>query len=193
MIMASKKEEIIIRPAKTSDIKDILEIQKDLLLRDKKRNSMGKKGFLVYPVNEEELKGIIKKGQNFFLVAEGKEGIIGYALTYDLEDWRKNTPRWDKKVRADDTIKNHLLNDKIIYFRHIARKPNYSGIGKRLEEQIYTLAKTQGYKDIIGEILEKPVLNVKSKEIHEQRGYRKIGKVEYSDGNIWGLYEKRLI
>ena len=187
-----KQEEVVIRPAKIEDIPGILSVQKKLLLGNKKGNDIRKKGFLVYSVREEELKKIISQRQNFLLVAEGKEGIVGYALAYDLEDWRKNKPGWDKEVKTDSDAKNHLLKDRILYFRHIARTKQYLGIGKRLEEQIYALAESQGYQDVVGEILENPVLNEKSKEIHEQRGYRRIGQVAYSDGTLWGLYEKQL-
>jgi hypothetical protein len=54
------------------------------------------------------------------------------------------------------------------------------------------LAKSKGFTAVIGEILEKPILNEISKKVHEQRGYERIGEIKHSDGKIWGLYKKVL-
>src|SRR3989344_4724025 len=90
--MIKKEEDIVIRPAKARDIKGILAVQKALLLKNKSQTNVGKEGFLVYPVEEEELRRMINREQNFLFVAEGARGIVGYALACDLEEWRKNKP-----------------------------------------------------------------------------------------------------
>lgn len=187
-----KNRELIICKARQEDINGILTIQKEFLLGNKKSTKIQKKGFLVYPISKEELKKSINNPKNIILVAKGKEGIVGYALTYDLNKWKKNKSKWATGVTTSIEIKMHLSKDRILYFRHIARKEEYPGLGHKLEEKIYTLAKNQGYQSVIGEILEKPISNEKSKQIHEKRNFRKIGEVDYRDGNLWGLYEKIL-
>jgi len=190
--MKTKEENVAIRPAKEEDIKGILKVQEELLIKNKTQNEVGKNGFLVYSLKEEELKNMISLKQNFLLVAESVREIVGYALAYDLNVWRKNKPQWDEEITADTSIKNHLSKNKIIYFRHIARKSQNPGVGIKLEEKIYEMAKHKGYQFVIGEILERPILNEKSKTVHEQRGYKRIGQVDYPDGKVWGLYEKKL-
>jgi hypothetical protein len=187
-----KEREVIIRPAKYEDIKGILAVQKELLLGDRRGTDVQKRGFLVYSLNEIQLKNVISNNQNFLLVAEGKEGIVGYALASDLDEWRKNKPHWDEEVTAGTEIKKHLFKDRVLYFRHIARRDDFSGVGGKLEEEVYALAKNQGYQSVVGEVLERPVPNERSKQVHEKRGFRKIGEVDYRDGNVWGLYEKEL-
>ena len=60
--MIKKEEDIVIRPAKARDIKGILAVQKALLLKNKSQTNVGKEGFLVYPVEEEELRRMILSG-----------------------------------------------------------------------------------------------------------------------------------
>ncbi len=184
--------DIIIRSVELEDIPGILEVQKDLLLKNKTIVSAKKEGFLVYPIKEEELEEIILSESVFLIVAEDKRDIVGYILAYDLEDWRKIKPKWDKRILVIPKVKDHLNKDKIIYFRHVARKFSYAGVGFKLEENIYLLAKNKGFKWAIGEILERPLINEESKKAHEERGYIKIGQADYLDGNFWGLYEKEL-
>jgi L-amino acid N-acyltransferase YncA len=185
-------EDIIIRPAELEDIPGILEIQRGFLLKNKTIKSAERDGFLVYPLKEEEIEGIVLSESSFLFVAEDKGVVVGYALAYDLNNWRKFKSKWDKRVLVVTQIKNHLQKDKVLYFRHIVRKLNYSGVGEKLEEQVYSVAKSKGFQFVIAEILERPILNKKSKEAHEKRGYVKIGQADYMDGNFWGLYEKEL-
>jgi L-amino acid N-acyltransferase YncA len=185
-------EQIIIRPAEQKDIAEILKIQENLLLKNKTIKSALKEGFLVYALKEDELKEIINSGKDFLIVATENGLVIGYALAHDLNEWRKNKSKWDKRIIVSPKTRDHIYSDKIIYFRHIARKPDYVGVGKMLEEQIYSLAKNKGFKYVIAEILEQPISNDKSREIHEERGYLKIGQANYLDGNFWGLYERIL-
>lgn len=186
-------DEIIIRSAELKDIPGILDVQKDLLLKNKTLKSAEKEGFLVYPLKEEELKDVINSKKYFLVVVEDGEKVVGYALAYDLNDWRRKKLRWDKHAIVLPKVRTHLLTDKILYLRHVARKSEYSGVGEKLEEKIYSLAKDSGFKYVVAEILEMPILNKKSKEAHEKRGFTKIGQTDCFDGNFWGLYEKELV
>ena len=185
-------EDIIIRSAELEDIPGILDVQSSFLLKNKTVKAAERDGFLVYPIKEEELEGLILSKNSFLLVAEDKGVVVGYILVYDLNNWRKLRPKWDKRVLVTTQIRNHLQKDKVLYFRHIVKKLNYSRVGEKLEEQIYSVAKSKGFQFIIAEVLERPIQNKKSKEEYGSRGYIKIGQADYLDGNFWGLYEKEL-
>jgi len=185
-------EEVIIRSAEQKDISGILEVQKGQLLKNKSLRSAEKEGFLVYPLSEDELKNLISSEDVFSIVAEFGGKIVGYALAYDLKKWREVKPKFDKRILVTSSVKNHLIDDRVIYFRHVARFDNFSGVGKSLEEEIYSLARKRGLGFVIAEILESPLKNRKSLEVHKKRGFVKIGHVDYLDGNFWGLYEKKL-
>jgi hypothetical protein len=182
---------IEIRPAKEEDIPSILFIQDSFLLSND--DDLEKRGFLVYPITEFELKEIINNKNNLLLVALNEKEIIGYALLYDLDEWKRVKPSWNRQILIDDKIKDTLFKNRTLYFRHIARKEGYPSVGKQLEEKAYGLARNIGYKFVIGEILEKPYSNELSKKVHEARGYKRIGEVKYPDGKLWVIYKKELV
>jgi L-amino acid N-acyltransferase YncA len=182
-------EQAIIRNAKKEDIKEILKIQNELLLSNRERD-LKKDGFLVYPITSKEITNLIESNLNIIIVAVYENKVIGYGLTYDFNEWIKL--KKEIRIETGSLIKHHLLNDRVLYFRHIARKDKFYGLGKQIEEEVYKKAKNKNYKFVVGEILEKPILNEKSKEVHIKRGFVKIGQITYGDGKIWGLYEKKL-
>ena len=117
-------------------------------------------------------------------------------MTYDLENWRKSNPDWEKRVELINKEKSWLLEKgKVLYFRHVAVKkfPENKGIGARLEYKVFFEAKQKGYKEIIGEALEYPIENKASLDFHKKIGFEKIGTIKESDNKlIWGLYKKDL-
>lgn len=185
-------EDVIIRSAEQKDILEILEVQKDSLLKNKTIRSAEKDGFIIYSISEDELRGLISSNCCFLIVAVHQDKVVGYALAYDLNVWRKIKTKWDKRSLVTNSVKNHLIMDKVLYFRHIVRDNSFKGVGARLEEEIYSIAKKKGFEYVIAEILESPLKNKKSIEIHEKRGYAKIGYLDYLDGYFWRLYEKKL-
>jgi len=182
--------QIIIRKAVVEDITGVLDLQNQFLLRNAKEKGIEKRGFLVYPVTSKELEKIISNNLNILVVAIYEEKIVGYGLAYDWKEWKKI--KKEMSIKASDSVKKHLSKDKILYFRHIARKIEFPGVGELIENKVYDIGKKKGYNAVVGEILEKPILNEKSKEVHEKRGFKKIGQVDYKDKNLWGLYEKEL-
>jgi len=195
MIGVDQESDLEIRPARKEDIQGILAVQKDLLLESKanlEKRLLEKEGFLVYPVGEKELKQLIDNPSNILLVARSQGNIVGYALAYDLSSWRQSKKDWDLEFHAESTTKKHLSENKVLYFRHIARKKGFSGIGEKLEENVYAIARSQGYKTVVGEILEQPIQNTASITIHKTRDYGRIGQITHKDGMIWGVYEKNL-
>lgn len=185
-------EDVIIRPGDLEDISGIMKVQDDLLLKNQTIKSAEKNGFLVYPIKEEELEDVINSSEHFLFVAiDGKE-VVGYALAYPLDEWRNIKLKWNKRIIVSPKTRDHLDKDRVIYFRHIARKTNYPGIGALLEKEVYSSAKEKGYGFVVTEILEHPISNEISKKVHEEKGYLKIGQANYLDGNFWGLYELEL-
>ncbi len=185
-------EDIVIRPADVEDISGIMKVQNDLLLKNQTIKSAEKNGFLVYPIKEEEFEDVINSSEHFLFVTIVKKEIVGYALAYPLEEWRNIKFKWNKRIIVSPKTRDHLDNDKVIYFRHLARKSDYSAVRARLEEEVYSFAKSKGYLFVIAEILEHPLSDENSKKLHEENGYVKIGQTNYLDGNFLGLYEKEL-
>lgn len=159
-----------IRSAKEKDASEILFIQDSLILSNNREAE--EHGFLVYPISKSELKKLIRDKNNIVLVAEENKKIRGYALAYDLNEWKKIKHEWESAVK----LTSANLESKVLYFRHIARLKGSEGVGKKLEEAVYTLAKKRNYEIVIGEILEKPIANKVSLAKHLERGYKKLAK-----------------
>lgn len=202
-----------IKEAETEDIAGIISILKENLLpreildrekrgpylknTGKKIEDFSEKGFLVKAFSEEELKNIIQDRENHItLIAQENDNIVGYAMTYDLKDWRKHNPDWEKLIEFIDKEEGKLLEkENILYFRHIATKQfsKIKGVGAKLEYKIFFEAKQKGYEEIIGEALEHPIENKASLDFHKKIGFKKIGTIkEFENELVWGLYKKDL-
>src|SRR3989338_209005 len=101
------KERILeIKEAGLEDVLGIISVLKENLLpmelldkekRDFYLKSVGKKiedfsekGFLVNSFSEEDLENVISdKEKHIILVAKENEEVVGYAMTYDLKNWRE--------------------------------------------------------------------------------------------------------
>jgi hypothetical protein len=182
---------INIRYADEKDIPEILSIQSELLIENKQnKENLEKEGFLVYPLDKPHLKSIILDKSNILLIALNNKQIVGYALSYDLGNWKKLKSNWENQIKIDKSTKEEINSKKVIYFRHIARRKGFKGIGWELEKKMFNIIKQRNYQLILAEILESPYTNTISKELHKQRGFEKIGEVDYKDGRLWGLYKK---
>ena len=165
----------------------------------KKIEDFSEKGFLVNSFSEEELKDVLlDREKNITLIAKENNEIVGYALAYNLEKWRKCKPDWEKRVELNDEKEKQMFEKKnILYFRHIATKQSSKNksVGAMLEYKMFSVAIQKGYKEIIGEALEHPIENKASINFNKKIGFKKMGKVkEIKNENelIWGLYKKNL-
>lgn len=209
----SKESPLEIKEAGLEDVYGIMSVLKENLLpkelldqekrvfylknAGKKIEDFSTKGFLINSLSEEELKDILLDKENHItLIAKENDDIVGYAITYDLENWRKCKPNWEKTVELIDKEKDHVLTkEKVLYFRHIATKhlSKNKGVGAMLEYKVFFEAKQKGYKKIIGEALEYPIENKASLDFHKKIGFKKIGTIKESKNDlIWGLYKKDL-
>jgi len=185
-------EEIKIALAKLEDIEGILAIHDEVFLPNRKKDELEEKGFLLSPINAEELKTAIQDTDNFIvLVAKKENKIIGHVLAYDLNMWRKLKPKWDEKIEPRDNY-DQILKLKVIHLRHIARKDTAKGAGHQLLEYLLQTAKAKGYDMVIAEILEKPHDNKISKKLFQNRmKFKKVGTI-YKDKTVDGLYARAI-
>lgn len=209
----NKEQPTEVREAEIEDVAGIISILKENLLpsellnketRDlylkntgKKIEDFSTKGFLVHSFSEEELKNILFDKENHItLIAKENDDIVGYAMTYSLENWRRCKPDWEKTVELIDKEKDSLFKkEKVLYFRHVATKrfSKNKGVGAMLEYKVFFEAKQKGYRKIIGEALEYPIENRASLDFHKKIGFKKIGTIKESENElIWGLYKKDL-
>lgn len=172
---------------------------RDIYLRNtgKKIEDFSAKGFLVHSFSEEDIKNILLDKENHItLIAKENDDIVGYAITYNLENWRKCKPDWEKTIEIIDKEENPMLKkEKVLYFRHIATKhfSKNKGVGAMLEYKVFFEAKQKGYEEIIGEALEYPIENKASLDFHKKIGFKKIGTIkEFGNELVWGLYKKDL-
>jgi hypothetical protein len=109
------------------DINGIIKVQntvfidKDELIKDP---TLSERGFLLYKTSIEELEKIISNpSSHIFLVSKEGEKVIGYLLTYSLEEWIKDKPSWREGVVLDQDVSSDFLDKKTIYIRQIAVLP----------------------------------------------------------------------
>jgi hypothetical protein len=175
------------------DINQILDIQKNFLLRNKKTKQISNNGFLINKVSKKDLFFAIKnsKKYSFLLVAKNKnDHIVGYFLAYDFNFLIKKNP--DLFINTLSNIRK-FKNKKILYGKHIVSDGTIKGIGTSLNNVMFSIAKEYGYNFYLGEICEAPIKNTISLDFHIKKFLMKKIK-EYKDSNnfTWGIYLKNL-
>ena len=178
--------------ATKSDVSEIVKIQRTMLTRFKKRRAL-KHGFLVNPVTEKKLKAVAANQRRELLISakEGKQ-VVGYAYAFDLA-FLLRSPKWNGKLRFNETGWKKIRGKTVIYIKHVARTKESTGVGKELEKKLFDEARKVGYDSIVGEIMIKPAKNEASFGAHKASGgWTEIGKVTYSNGEVWALVMKNL-
>lgn len=193
-----EKMSVSVDKMSNSDIDGVLSLLQESLLPDKisdsEREKLMMKGFIVYPVDKNNLSEVIADEENHIsLVARGNNNnMLGYVLAYDLNIWRRHKAGWDARIDAPDEIKSLLTDNKVLYLRHIVAKKEHEGIGVKLEYKLFKEAKRKKFEYIIGEILKKPVPNNISLRFHEGLEFRQVGTMQYDDNTLWTLVLKDL-
>lgn len=196
--MEDNLEEIRIDFASVNDIKEILSIQEEnlFLLIDRNKEELKEKGFLFHEITENELYNLIlKKEKTLVLVARKNNKIVGYALAFDFKLLQETNPYYLEKVKIlkkFKKIEDSLVKEKILYFRHIARRIGQKGVGKELIKFLIDKAKERNYFAIIAEIMEKPIRNEISFGFFQKFGFEKIGEVKEGENLIWSLFYKKI-
>jgi len=193
-----EKNSVNVDKMSNSDIDGVLSLLQESLLpneiSDSEREKLMTKGFIVYPVDKNDLsEAIIDEENHISLVAhDNKNNVLGYVLAYDLNTWRKHKVEWEDRIDAPDEIKSLLADNKVLYFRHIVAKTGQNGIGVKLEYELFKEAKRKKFEYIIGEILKSPVPNDISLRFHEGLEFRQTGTIQYDDNTLWTLVLKDL-
>jgi predicted GNAT superfamily acetyltransferase len=182
--------------ATVMDIDGVLSIQNQNLLENKQGDTEEEKingGFLIHPLSKEDLTKIINNSDSHILLVakEGNE-IQGYILGYNLDDWKRQRPNWQTLLEISDETKEILKREKILYMRHIARKPDGKGIGSSLLVKMFEEVSARGYLYVIAEILQEPYMNIASVQFAEKFGLTMVGKRQEENGYVWGLFMKKI-
>jgi hypothetical protein len=179
--------------AKEDDIDGVLDVQESVLLANKdQEDNPGKSGFLATKIDRATVEEAIRDGgkEIFLIIGKDSSGnIAGYFLAYNLTKWIQLHPNWVQETGVDPKI---VADNKIMYGKHVASNKTIPGVGRKLDNYLFDLAKEQGYNLYIGEICEGPIKNEKSINLHTgEFGMRKIS--EYNNGNnTFGIYLKDL-
>lgn len=177
-----------------ADIPGVLAVQAENLLENKLGKNDQEKvsgGFLIHPVSESELTQVINHPRSHVLiVAKDKTNILGYILGYDLGAWKKIKPNWQPS-KVSEKVGEILKSERVLYMRHIARKPEALGVGGDLLEAIYREAVRRSYSHAVAEILLKPLRNGASITFAKKSGLALSGQI-YDGERVWGLFMKEL-
>ncbi|MFB6246524.1 MAG: N-acetyltransferase family protein [Candidatus Pacearchaeota archaeon] len=169
--------------AKKEDIPGIMNVFNELSVSNNKSGKDSyKRGFLVYPPDKDDLGNVVKNNSDVVLVAKDGNKVVGYALAYDMRDWKEKNPNWGSQLNIEN-------EDQSLYFKHIGRLQGYKKLGLQMEQKAEQIAKEKEYKKIFADISKE---NQLSQEVHEKRGYEKIAEEKKNDGTEWGIYQKNL-
>lgn len=172
------------------DIDSILAIQETHRV-DKCQNL--EDGFLIHLATREQIETLLDLKNGIALVAEEKQAIGSYCLTYKLSIWESLVTKWRELVMLDEGVEANILEKPTLYFRHIAINNDFDGAKWVLEiERRLIVEARKEYEQIIGEIVMEPVANIRSFRLHTHLGYTQVGEVRYPDENfLWGLFQKK--
>ncbi len=179
--------------AKCSDVYGILKVQNELLIKNLKAGDKKKNGFLVYSINKEQLLKVLENYENIILCAIEKKKIVGYILSYPLDEWIKIKKYWLERLGIIPSKFKILKKEKLIYLRHIGRDILSKGAGEKLLNFFIKECKKRNFKYIICEILERPIKNETSLNFFVNKfAFQRIGKIKYEDKTTWGVYLYKL-
>ncbi|MCU0652791.1 MAG: hypothetical protein MUD10_00840 [Candidatus Pacebacteria bacterium] len=178
--------DIEVGKASLDDVPGILAVQKENLVPSADQNALklgelAHKGFLLHPLGSQELEEAFADPDNLVLVAKNGGCVCGYAITLDLLNWKKIQPAWEGSVVAPSEAKRFLRENKVLYLRHIARRPGFDRCGSKVMETLISEAGALGYGAIVAEILQAPAQNRMSTEFHQYHGFKMVGTIRESE------------
>lgn len=187
-----------IREASVEDVDRILAIQSEkLIVPEDEASAQHAKdnGFLVYALSAEELRGIIEDSESHIIkVAREGNQIVGYIISYDMQEWQELHPDWFSRLNAGENDKDDLSRDKVMYGRHIAVSDDAlsPGLGRKLLTSTLEEAEKRGYHCYTVEVLKEPVANIRSANFVQKRGFELIGQNEDDKHRVWSVYLKEI-
>ncbi|MEZ4749589.1 MAG: GNAT family N-acetyltransferase [Bdellovibrionota bacterium] len=166
---------VTVRYAKIGDISAIL----DLIERNRPGVSTGEHGFLLSHVGMGELRRYI--ASETVLIAEVDADPIGFAVAldaYDYGDLEGAELNWSSACAAALHQQSQSL-----YLWLIGVHPGHQkrGVGKKLLEELDTIARRKGKNCIVADYMTAPQLNEGSRRFFERRGFAISGALSLSD------------
>jgi predicted GNAT superfamily acetyltransferase len=138
------------------------------------------KGFLTQNIGTSEIsRMIIDPQNNLILIAKENNSVQGFIIASDL-DANNDFNAYLQEANID-------RQQKIIYYRQIAKKPGSGKIGEALLSEFLSKAKSQGYNYALCRIIHGPINNQRSIAFHQKFGFKLIGQAQEKD-RLAGIY-----
>ena len=155
-----------------------------------------KDGLFEYPKSDEDIRSAINP---FFTVAEGDDGIggidgiLGYCLAYDSNFFRTNFGNIENlewKSILDGPDKNYLYIDQLGVLKSWSL-----GAGRTanlLTDHAIISAREAGLQKILTYVCVEPLLNLKSVNFVEKKGFQRRGEISIENDVVLRSYELEL-
>lgn len=187
--------------ATEEDLEGILRVQSQKIIRpedqdDMRKMELAESGFLIYSTSFEELKAVLENREACILkVVKNENGVAGYMLSYDMEEWKKTHPDWFSLLESTEEGKNLLQKSRVLYGRHIAVDESALGsdAGKVLVDSTLHEARDRGYEYFVVEALKSPITNKRSTYFVEKMGFVPAGSIADCNGRVWAVFLKSLL
>lgn len=190
-----KKIEEIVQFATYSDIAQMVEICAENLVENNREEfssgNLSQRGFLIKKLEENETKKMIDDQKNFCsLVVKKEDKVLGYLTACDLKKTDENIQQQISQLIASGKFGENF-DDKIFFYKQIAKRISEKNIGSKLLLAFYDEAKKRGYSSIVCRIVHSPQKNLASISFHQKFGFEEIAEVE-ENGALLGIYLKQI-
>ena len=143
------------------------------------------KGFLIRDIKPKEIRRLIVTSKNnITLTARNDDQILGYLIASRLSSVVSNFQNMILPHIKEATID---WQDKIIYYRQIAVRQGFSGIGSPLLLEFIKQAKQSNYQYVVCRIIHQPINNQKSISFHQKFGFKLID-IEIEENIVAEIY-----
>lgn len=178
------ENDIVVRQATTSDAYDIQQLARQHVLNDYDPNKrcFSENGFLFANLSIEEYQNLIRSEPAVF-VACRLNNVVGYILATEAKSNKYENLPEAKIIWTNGDIKKIYELNNYLYLWMIAVHKNYQncGVGKKLISKLKLKTKTNGLKIILGDFMEEPILNLKSKQFFLSQKFISCGALTIAD------------
>lgn len=172
-----------IRLADLEHAPGIVEIMQQNLLSNLDKDTNLSAGFLIHGFSQEYIENAVKDDNFILYTALDQNEVVGYCLGCRFE--KLNAELQNKFVGIIG--QEQVQNNKILYYRHIAKKRDVKGVGKALLSALLNDAQQQNYQVVLAQIIKAPIRNEASENFHKKFGFEEIGIVKDAEFTA-GLY-----
>lgn len=181
----------MVRNAQIEDIESILEICEKNLISNKKTHSnseISNQGFLITKYPHSFFADLINDPQNnILLIIEKNQQKLGYLSAFNFNIAPEKVR--ESLQENNQNLSPNFFDQKILYYRQIAKMPDAKGVGNTLVLAMIQKAKEQNYDYIFCHIVESPIRNIASINFHENLGFKRIGQqIDHEKNLTKGVY-----